>query len=150
MDSGNPNASALDIRDVFDRMGFNDSETVAIIGGGHAFGKTHGACPLGPGPDPKTDPLNPWVGTCGSGPTQGKANNTFTSGYEGPWTDSPAQWDNDYFNNLLNFKWGLQTGPGGNIQWQTIGPGPTNPNIMMLTSDIALISDPAVSCCLPF
>ncbi|CAN0292176.1 unnamed protein product, partial [Hapterophycus canaliculatus] len=80
-----PAASALDIRDVFDRMGMNDSETVALIGGGHAFGKFHGACDTGAGPDPMDSPEAPWPGTCGDpdSPTFGRAENTFTSGLEG-------------------------------------------------------------------
>ena len=82
-------------------MGMNDTETVALIGGGHAVGKNHGACPSGPGPKPREDPLNPWPGTCGSG----KGEDAFTSGYEFPWTTNPIKYDNEYFHNLLNFEW---------------------------------------------
>ncbi|GLC49769.1 hypothetical protein PLESTB_000306700 [Pleodorina starrii] len=92
-----PAASAPQIREVFARMAMNDSETVALIGGGHAFGKVHGACPTGPGPSPAQQPWDPWPGTCGTGPMKGKGNNTFTSGFEGPWTTNPTSWDNEYF-----------------------------------------------------
>ncbi|KAJ3027268.1 UNVERIFIED_CONTAM: hypothetical protein HDU68_004133 [Siphonaria sp. JEL0065] len=139
---GNPDpvATVATIRDTFGRMGFNDSETVAIIGGGHAFGKTHGACPTGPGPNPIQDPTNPWPGTCGTGPSMGKGNNTFTSGFEGVWTDTPTEWSNDYFTNLLDFTWVKFMGPGGHNQWK-----PSEqyaPNIRMLTADVALLHDP--------
>ena len=90
---GNPDPSGLiidDIRRTFGNMGMNDSETVALIGA-HAFGKTHGACTTGPGPNPEQDPLNPYPGTCGSGPGMGKGRNTFTSGFEGAWTTTPTQ-----------------------------------------------------------
>ena len=79
----------------------NDTETVALIGGGHAIGKCHGACPTGPGPKPREDSLNPWPGTCGIG----KGEDTFTSGFEFPWTTRPTKYDNEFFHNLLNYKW---------------------------------------------
>jgi len=78
-----PQGAAETIRDVFGRMGWTERQQVALIGGGHAFGKTHGACPAGAGPAPIDDPLNPWPGLCGTG----KGNDTFTSGFEGPWSD---------------------------------------------------------------
>lgn len=131
-----PAGSAPQIRDTFARMGMNDNETVALIGGGHAFGKAHGACPLGAGPSPLEQPLNPWPGNCGSG----NGLNTSTSGFEGSWTVSPTFWSNDFFHNLLNFQWINHTGPGGHQQWKPTDPNA--PNIFMLTSDISLIVDP--------
>jgi catalase-peroxidase len=121
---GDPAASGLDIRDAFSRMGFSDRETVALIGGGHAFGKCHGAC---------ADP------PCGRGTDlEGIGPNTFTSGFEGAWTTIPTTWSNMYFNNLFDYNWNITTGPGGALQWE-----PENgPDIMMLTSDIALSVDP--------
>ncbi len=93
--------SCTQIRDTFARMGFNDSETVALIGGGHRFGKAHGACTTGAGPSPAEDPWNPWPGTCGNG----KGVHTVTSGFEGQWDDEPFQWNNFFFGNLLAFDW---------------------------------------------
>lgn len=143
-----PNASVPHIRGTFGSMGMNDSETVALIGGGHAFGKTHGACPSGAGPGPEEDPNNPWPGTCGHGPTKGKGNNTFTSGFEGPWTTTPTRWSNQYFHNLLDFDWEVHKGPGGHFQWRPKHKANSPrrdtplPDIMMLTTDIALLHDP--------
>ncbi|KNC79916.1 hypothetical protein SARC_07707 [Sphaeroforma arctica JP610] len=114
--------SAADIRSSFGRMGMNDRETVALIGGGHAFGKAHGAC--------KSPP-------CGSGAMEGKGPNTFTSGFEGAWTNNPTKWDNAYFNNLVTYNWTKVDGPGGHVQWEA----EELPGLMMLTSDIALIND---------
>jgi catalase (peroxidase I) len=130
---------ANQIRDTFLRMGMNDTETVALIGGGHAFGKAHGACPSGPGPSPAQDPSNPWPGTC---PGEG-ADGAFTSGFEGPWTINPTTWDNDYFIKLAESgdDFLLMTGPGGNPQWSVANPEQDvirNEDIMMLTSDITL------------
>ncbi|KAI9330583.1 heme peroxidase [Zopfochytrium polystomum] len=142
--SGDPNSSINDIRMTFGRMGMDDRETVSLIGGGHAFGKVHGACPTGAGPSPLEDPTNPWPGTCGSGPLKGKGNNTFTSGFEGPWTVTPTKWTNDYFKNLLAYDWVIFDGPGGHKQWKPKAKygGPAPPSfIRMLTSDIALLRD---------
>jgi len=142
-----PEGSAPQIRDTFGRMAMNDSETVALIGGGHAFGKTHGACPDGPGPSPAEDPSNPWPGNCGTG----KGADAFTSGFEGPWTSNPIGWDNDYFKYLVQFDWTVGTGPGGHNQWgvENVSQSPIAPAahgegtqpVMMLTSDVSLLSD---------
>jgi len=130
-----PEESAPQVRDTFGRMSMDDMETVALIGGGHAFGKTHGACPLGPGLPPDEDPANPWPGACGTG----KGNDTFTSGFEGPWTFTPTRWSNMYFTNLLNNQWYVHKGPGDHWQWAV--ENATTQRIMMLTSDISLTTD---------
>uniref|UniRef100_K3X7P5 Plant heme peroxidase family profile domain-containing protein n=1 Tax=Globisporangium ultimum (strain ATCC 200006 / CBS 805.95 / DAOM BR144) TaxID=431595 RepID=K3X7P5_GLOUD len=141
MGNPDPALSVNDIRDTFNRMGMDDRETVALIGGGHAFGKTHGACPTGAGPDPKQDPVNPWPGTCGEGPSKGKGNNTFTSGFEGAWTFTPTKWGNGYFRGLTNFQWEKFIGPGSHNQWRPVPD--TTPPVRMLTADIALLHDPS-------
>lgn len=147
MGNPDPSLSAKDVRDAFHRMAMNDSETVALIGGGHAFGKAHGACAGGPGPSPMEDPRNPWPGTCGTG----KGVDAWTSGFEGPWTANPTTWDNKYFQYLQNFTWGKHKGPGDHYQWRVVdGTSPRAPaadgngsqDIMMLTSDISLTEDP--------
>jgi len=127
-----PSESAPEIRQVFARMDMNDSETVSLIGGGHAFGRTHGACPAGAGPSPKEDPYNPWPGLCPNG--------TFTSGLNGPWTATPTWWGNDYFRNLLSYKYELVSTPGGAKQFEPVS-GQGAPSIMMLTTDMALLED---------
>ncbi|CBN74802.1 Catalase is an enzyme, present in all aerobic cells, that decomposes hydrogen peroxide to molecular [Ectocarpus siliculosus] len=143
-----PEASAPQIREVFSRMGMNDTETVALIGGGHAFGKVHGACPSGPGPDPFDAPEAPWPGTCGDpdSATFGRAENTFTSGFEGAWTEEPTVWDNSYFVDLLEYDWIQAESPAGNIQWIPVLKEDATetdvPDIIMLTSDVALLMDP--------
>eukprot|EP00635_Sarcinochrysidales_sp_CCMP3193_P007275 CAMPEP_0118901158 /NCGR_PEP_ID=MMETSP1166-20130328/6975_1 /TAXON_ID=1104430 /ORGANISM="Chrysoreinhardia sp, Strain CCMP3193" /LENGTH=745 /DNA_ID=CAMNT_0006840323 /DNA_START=96 /DNA_END=2333 /DNA_ORIENTATION=- len=146
--------ASKDVRDSFNRMSMNNSETVALIGGGHTFGKAHGACPKGAGPPPKVDEVNPWPGLCGSG----KSVDTFTSGIEGAWTTKPTTWDNEYFENLLTYDWRSHSGPGGAWQWR-VNPGgndgpplpsPLAPTVdgtgtpqatMMMTSDVALTTD---------
>jgi catalase (peroxidase I) len=131
---GNPDpiATAPNVREIFSRMGMNDSETVALIGGGHAFGKAHGPCPDGPGPNPIEQPFNPWPGNCGNN----FPNDVWTSGIEGAWTLFPFNWDNYYFEQLINDEYTLITGPGGKYQWYNNDNG-----LLMLTTDLALIYD---------
>eukprot|EP00929_Paragymnodinium_shiwhaense_P087977 TRINITY_DN4816_c0_g1_i1.p1 TRINITY_DN4816_c0_g1~~TRINITY_DN4816_c0_g1_i1.p1 ORF type:complete len:415 (-),score=86.19 TRINITY_DN4816_c0_g1_i1:286-1530(-) len=133
-----PAESAKDVRDAFGRMGWNDEETVALIGGGHAFGKTHGACPKGPGPSPKENITNPWPGMCGTG--VGK--DAFTAGFEGPWTTTPTQWSNEYFRVLVKNTWEKHIGPGGHWQWRIKDASGPEAGLMRLTSDVALLYDP--------
>eukprot|EP00927_Polykrikos_kofoidii_P018300 TRINITY_DN18465_c0_g1_i1.p1 TRINITY_DN18465_c0_g1~~TRINITY_DN18465_c0_g1_i1.p1 ORF type:complete len:494 (+),score=49.93 TRINITY_DN18465_c0_g1_i1:47-1483(+) len=132
-----PAESARDIRNVFNRMGFSDRETVALIGGGHAFGKSHGACPAGAGASPLENATNPWPGLCGTG----KGNATFTSGIEGSWTTEPTKWDNEFFINLLKYKWEKHIGPGGLWQWRPVDARGLDAQIMRLTTDVALLHD---------
>jgi len=134
-----PAASALDIRDAFKRMGMNDTETVALIGGGHAFGKTHGACTAGPGDPPAKNITNPWMGMCGSG----KGNDTFTAGFEGPWTTTPTAWSNEFFKVLQESTWEKHMGPGGHWQWRIQDANGPLAGVMRLTSDVALLHDPS-------
>lgn len=141
-----PALSGIDVRATFGRMGMNDTETVALVGGGHAFGKTHGACPDGAGPSPMQDPENPWPGLCGTG----KGIDTATSGFEGPWTSNPIAWDNEYFANLLEYEWEEWTGPGGKQQWRPTNAirmapevtGDATVAVMMTTADLAMRYDP--------
>ena len=151
-----PVAAARDIRETFRRMAMNDEETVALIAGGHTFGKTHGAADADEhvGPEPEGAPLEQqglgWKNTFGSG----KGGDTITSGLEGAWTTSPIQWDNNFFENLFNYDWELIKGPGGAWQWapkdesaQDIVPDAHDPSKkhapMMLTTDLSLKADPA-------
>lgn len=141
-----PEVSCKQIRDTFGRMSMNDTETVALIGGGHSFGKTHGACATPPGPAPKDAPANPWAGKCGTG----AGTDAWTSGFEGPWTTNPTKFDNQYFKNLIFYNWAVEVGPGGHHQWYISNSSPPtarsangtgNQNLMMLTSDVSLIHD---------
>ncbi|MDT7950179.1 MAG: catalase/peroxidase HPI [Acetobacteraceae bacterium] len=151
-----PLGSARDIRETFGRMAMNDEETVALIAGGHTFGKCHGAASAEKyvGPEPEAASIEQmglgWKNSFGSG----KASDTISSGLEGAWTAQPTQWDNGYFDNLFNYEWELHRGPGGAWQWQPkdgnardLVPDAHDANKrrppMMLTSDIALITDPA-------
>lgn len=129
-----PARSAISVRDIFSRMGMNDYETVALIGGGHAFGKCHGACPLGAGKAPHEDPYNPWPGNCGTG----KGFDTYTTGIEGQWTSNPLGWDNQYFKLLVNGNYKLVKGPGDKYQWNNMD----SDRLIMLTSDMSLMYDP--------
>ncbi|CAN0300043.1 unnamed protein product [Laminaria digitata] len=142
-----PVGSAANIESIFGEMSMNKRETTALAGGGHAFGKFHGPCTTGPGPNPMDAPNAPYPGTCGETdcPMFGKGENTFTSGFEGKWTEYPTVWDNDYFKNLVEYDWEVMKGPGGHYQWYPVlKEGSTEhelPNVVMLTSDVALLHD---------
>jgi catalase-peroxidase len=153
---GNPDPlkSAYDIRDTFARMAMNDEETVALIAGGHTFGKTHGAGPASHvGPDAEAAPLEAqgfgWANSYGTG----KGADTITSGLEVTWTSTPTQWSNGYFENLFGYEWELTKSPAGAHQWTPKGGAGdgTVPHAhdatkkiapAMLTTDIALRVDP--------
>ncbi|MFK2913247.1 catalase/peroxidase HPI [Pseudomonas sp. 3HC3] len=153
---GNPDpvASGKDIRETFGRMAMNDEETVALIAGGHAFGKTHGAGPAdNVGPEPEAAGLEMqglgWHNTFGSG----KGGDTITSGLEVTWTSTPTRWSNEYLNNLFDFEWELTKSPAGAHQWRPkdgkgagMVPDAHDPGKKhapsMLTSDLALRFDP--------
>jgi catalase-peroxidase len=155
--NGNPDplAAAKDIRETFARMAMNDEETVALIAGGHSFGKTHGAA-AGPdhvGPEPEGAPVEEqglgWRNTFGSG----KGADSITSGLEGAWTPTPVTWDNSFFETLFGYEWELTTSPAGAHQWKPKGgaaadavPDAHDPARRhaptMLTTDLALRLDP--------
>jgi catalase-peroxidase len=154
--NGNPDplASARDIRETFGRMAMNDEETVALIVGGHTFGKCHGAVsPEYLGPEPEACPVEHqglgWHNSFGTG----KGSDTLTSGLEGAWTNNPIRWDNGYLDNLYGYDWELTESPAGAKQWTPKDPAAkdTVPDAhdpskrhapMMLTSDLALKLDP--------
>ncbi|HPH35063.1 MAG TPA: catalase/peroxidase HPI [Methanoregulaceae archaeon] len=154
--NGNPDpvAAARDIREVFARMAMNDEETVALIAGGHAFGKTHGAGPASHvGPEPDAAPIEEqglgWKSSYGTG----KGNDTITGGPEVIWTQTPIKWSNNFFRNLFTFEWELEKSPAGAYQWKPKGgsgagsvPDPHDPAKRrtpgMLTTDLSLRFDP--------
>ena len=152
---GNPDplASAKDIRETFKRMAMNDEETVALIAGGHTFGKTHGAGPASHvGPDPEAAPIEAqgfgWLSSFRSG----KGADAITSGLEVTWTSTPTQWSNDYFQNLFGYEWELTLSPAGAKQWIAKDAPEVIPHAFdtskkqrptMLTTDLALRFDPA-------
>ena len=151
-----PLAAAIDIRETFLRMAMNDEETVALIAGGHTFGKTHGAADPDQfvGPEPEAAPLEQqglgWMNTFGSG----KGRDTITSGIEIVWTPTPTTWDNTFFETLFGYEWELTKSPAGASQWQpadgggagTVADPEGDPSLtrapMMLTTDLALRVDP--------
>ena len=148
-------AAAQDIRETFRRMAMNDEETVALIAGGHTFGKTHGAAvPVGHlGPEPEAAPLQEmglgWTNSHGSG----KGGDTISSGLEGAWTPTPVTWDNSFFETLFGYDWDLTKSPAGAFQWVPTDPAAASavPDAhdpskrhapVMLTTDLALRMDP--------
>jgi catalase-peroxidase len=153
--NGNPDpiASARDIRETFARMAMNDEETVALIAGGHTFGKTHGAGPASHvGPEPEAAPIEEqgfgWISSFRSG----KGPDAITSGLEVTWTQTPTQWSNYYFENLFNYDWELTKSPAGAHQWVAKNAADVIPDAFdktkrhlptMLTTDLALKVDPA-------
>ncbi len=151
-----PLAAAKDIRETFGRMAMNDEETVALIAGGHSFGKTHGAADPGAhiGKEPAGAGIEEqsmgWKNSHGTG----NAGDTITSGLEGAWTTTPAKWSHDFFKHLFTYEWELYKGPGGANQWRPINNGGAGlvPDAhdaskshapFMLTTDLALRLDPA-------
>ena len=156
--NGNPDplAAARDIRETFRRMAMNDEETVALIAGGHTFGKAHGAGDPNKyvGPEPETAGLEEqsfgWMNSLGTG----NADNTITSGLEGAWTTQPVKWDNNFFDNLFAYEWEQVKSPAGATQWTPksgagagLVPDAHDPSKkhapMMFTTDLALRIDPA-------
>ncbi|MFP6815393.1 MAG: catalase/peroxidase HPI, partial [Pseudomonadales bacterium] len=154
--NGNPDpvAAGRDIRETFRRMAMNDEETVALIAGGHTFGKTHGAAAEDyKGPEPEGASIDEqgfgWTSSYGSG----KAGDTISSGLEGAWTTAPAKWDNNFFDNLFGYEWELVESPAGAAQWKPTDasaadtvPDAHDPSKThaptMLTTDLSLRMDP--------
>jgi catalase-peroxidase len=155
--NGNPDpiAAARDIRETFARMAMNDEETVALIAGGHTFGKMHGAAPdsyLAPAPEGAdlTEMGLGWTSSYGTG----KGDDTITSGLEGAWTAHPTRWDNGYFDLLFKYEWELVKSPAGANQWLPIDPDDDDLVVqahdpskkvrtVMATTDLSMIKDPA-------
>jgi len=153
--NGNPDpvAAARDIRETFARMAMNDEETVALIAGGHTFGKTHGAGPASHvGPEPEAAGIEEqglgWKSSFGTG----KGGDTITSGLEVTWTTTPTKWSSNFFWNLFGYEWELTKSPAGANQWVAKGAGATVPHAhdpskklvpTMLTTDLSLRFDPA-------
>ena len=154
--NGNPDPllSGQDIRETFGRMGMDDEETVALVAGGHTFGKAHGAGNAAlVGPEPEGAPMENmgfgWISTHGSG----KGKDAITSGIEGPWTPNPIQWDSGYFDVLFKYDWALNKSPAGANIWNPVnvseddmapevdGSG-EKVTLMMTTADMAMIKDP--------
>ena len=153
--NGNPDpiAAAEDIRETFARMAMDDEETVALIAGGHTFGKTHGAGPTSHvGPDPEAAPIEQqglgWNSSFGAG----NAGDAITSGLEVTWTTTPTKWSNDFFEHLFNYEWELTKSPAGAHQWVAKGAAEIIPDAhdpskkrrpTMLTTDLSLRLDPS-------
>jgi catalase-peroxidase len=154
---GNPDpmASAIDVRETFGRMAMNDEETVALVAGGHTFGKAHGAGDAGlVGAEPEAAEIENmglgWISKHGSG----KGRDAITSGVEGAWTANPTKWDNGYFDLLLGYEWALTKSPAGAHIWHAVNPknedlapdaedGSARVPTMMTTADMAMREDPA-------
>ena len=152
--NGDPYAAVRDVRETFARMAMNDEETVALIAGGHAFGKSHGQTPADRiGPPPEKAPMSQ-MGLGWNNPHgEGFGKDTMTNGIEGSWTPDPLRWDNSYLENLFEYEWEQTTSPAGSVQWTPKDKdAPRTPlahdadrsePLMMMTTDIALKVDPA-------
>ena len=150
--NGDPLSAAHDIRDTFARMAMDDEETVALIAGGHTFGKTHGAGPASHvGAEPEAAGLEAQGLGWASSYKSGKAGDAITSGLEVTWTQTPAQWSNFFFENLFKYEWVQEKSPAGAIQWVAKDAGDVIPDAhggphkkpTMLTTDLSLRMDPA-------
>lgn len=154
---GNPDplASAFDVRDTFARMAMNDEETVALVAGGHTFGKAHGAGDAGlVGVEPEGGPIEAMGFGWKSEHASGHGSDTITSGFEGAWTANPTKWDNGYFDLLFGYEWELVKSPAGAQQWHPINPDKDDlapdaedaskrVTTFMTTADMAMREDPA-------